>query len=118
MSSTRPRRTLVARFKSTQRIIGESFASADDCDIDYRKVSVAVFPLRVLVLKDEQERYWARTAQLFDQVKAIENPIQRVFPLEQVLGAISGASSDVVEGALREFEAACSEVKDWQVDRS
>ena len=52
------------------------------------------------------------------QAISIQNPISRVHALEQILGAIHGASGEVVELALNAFESACGKIKSWKVDWS
>ena len=109
-------RALLEDARERNRILDESFESAEACSTDYDKVASAAWPLKVLVLKDEIERYRTRSQVLVSQASSIQNPISRVHALEQILGAIHGASNEVVESALNAFETACGKMKSWKVD--
>jgi hypothetical protein len=104
--------------ESAQRIkiIDESFEASENCRTDYKRVAVAVWPLKVLVLSQEEERYRVRIGVLLDQAKAIENPISCVHAIEQILGAINGAPKEIVGAVLTEVETACRKIRSWKVD--
>jgi hypothetical protein len=98
------------------KIIDESFEAAENCRTDYKRVAVAVWPLKVVVLTHEEKRYRARIGVMLEQAKAIENPISCVHAIEQILGAIHGAPKEMVGAVLAEFETACHKIRSWKVD--